>query len=293
MFKVEDDDQGMPLHDVWFYGISAKRYVLYDRTDSGEVVIRKYSSHGLGENLLGLDQEQFWRDILAIHYQPYQRQQIMDKYGYRYAVYDFKVSSYPLLQRFKIINDKKPISRQIKPFNFITIGMGYRKYPATGEPIIPILPHVNPHDPQFHDIPYRRFIDYKTGEQYPHNNSMDTRYYWKPLSEVISDYMEHPESKSEGDIGLLKRRYITINEADIRYIGKESNQLEQSEIIGVEAENYTTYEDPRSLNNKILALKEEDAHKLGISARTLYYWKNKVRENKSINIKNKIVSYIN
>jgi DNA polymerase elongation subunit (family B) len=47
MFKVEDDDEGRPLDDVWFYGISAKRYVLYDR-DTNSVIVRKYSSHGLG-----------------------------------------------------------------------------------------------------------------------------------------------------------------------------------------------------------------------------------------------------
>jgi hypothetical protein len=49
MFKVEDDDQGKPLEDLWFYGISAKRYVLYDRDPTtGAITIRKHSSHGLG-----------------------------------------------------------------------------------------------------------------------------------------------------------------------------------------------------------------------------------------------------
>jgi hypothetical protein len=183
----------------------------------------------------------------------------MDKYAHRYAVYDFKVSSYPLLQRFKLINHKKPISRQIKPFNFITIGMGYRKNTATSEPIIPIMSHVNPKDRQFREIPYRPFIDYKTGEQYPHDNNMDTRCYWKPLSELINEYMNHPEAKSEGSMGLLQRRHVHVDEASIRYIGKESNQLEESETVGVEATNYTVYEDPSTLYNKILALKEEDA----------------------------------
>jgi hypothetical protein len=30
---------------------------------------------------------------------------------------------------------------------------------------------------------------------------MDTRHYWKPLSELINDYVNHPEAKSMGDIG--------------------------------------------------------------------------------------------
>jgi hypothetical protein len=64
----------------------------------------------------------------------------------KYAIYDFKVSSYPLLKRFKIINDKKLLHGQIKPFNFITIDMGYRKNPQTKEQIIPVMPQVNPKD---------------------------------------------------------------------------------------------------------------------------------------------------
>jgi hypothetical protein len=285
MFKTEDDDHGKPLHDVWFYGISAKRYALYDM--DGQIAIRKYSAHGLGENLLGLDQEQFWHDILTMHYHPDQRQWILGKYAYKYAVYDFKASSYALWQRFKVINAGRPIRRQIKPFNFITIGMGYRQNPATKEPIIPMMPHINPKERRFKEIPYRQFIDYKTGEQYP-EGTMDTRYYWKPLSEVIHDYMEHPESKSEGDAGLLLRWHVKIDDASIHYIGKESNQLEESETIGVEAANNTIYEDPSFIYNKILALKEEDALKLGISARTLYYWKAKIREGKNINNRLKI-----
>ena len=52
MFKVEEDEAGQPLRNVTFYGISAKRYALYDINNKGEILIRKFSSHGLGENLL-------------------------------------------------------------------------------------------------------------------------------------------------------------------------------------------------------------------------------------------------
>lgn len=286
MFKVEEDDQGKPLVNVWFYGISAKRYGLYDNDD--RTTIRKYSAHGLGENLLGLDQEEFWQDILVLQYHPDLLQQILDKYAYRHAVYSFRVSSYGIWQRFKTLNCNKSMSRQVKPFNFITIGMGYRKNPQTNEPIIPMMPYVNPNDRRFKEIPYRPFVDYKTGAQYPRDDSMDTRYYWKPLSDMLLSYITHPESKSEGDTGVLRRRHMQIDEASIHYIGKESNQLEESETIGVEAANYTTYEDPSLLYNKILAMKEEDALKLGISARTLYYWKAKIREGKKVKLYGKV-----
>ena len=47
MFKIEEDDNHKPLDNVMFYGISAKRYCLYDK-DNGNITIRKYSTHGLG-----------------------------------------------------------------------------------------------------------------------------------------------------------------------------------------------------------------------------------------------------
>lgn len=54
MFKIEDDGKDIPLHDVWFYGMSAKRYVLYDY-DGKEITIRKHSAHGLG-HLIDVDE---------------------------------------------------------------------------------------------------------------------------------------------------------------------------------------------------------------------------------------------
>ena len=45
MFKVENGENGKPLDDVWFYGISAKQYCLYQVKDN-KIDILKHSSHG-------------------------------------------------------------------------------------------------------------------------------------------------------------------------------------------------------------------------------------------------------
>jgi|GEM_PF-5632943 len=45
MFKIEKDDNDTPLENVMFYGISAKRYCLFDMKE-GKINIRKYSTHG-------------------------------------------------------------------------------------------------------------------------------------------------------------------------------------------------------------------------------------------------------
>ena len=57
MFKVEDSKDGSLLHDKWFYGVSAKRYVIYDYDEkTKQFTIYKQSLHGLG-HLQGIDQE--------------------------------------------------------------------------------------------------------------------------------------------------------------------------------------------------------------------------------------------
>ena len=69
MFKIEEDDDHIPLDNVMFYGISAKRYCLYDSKDNG-IKIRKYSTHGLG-HLKDIDGEQIWKSILTNNFNGY------------------------------------------------------------------------------------------------------------------------------------------------------------------------------------------------------------------------------
>lgn len=113
VFKVEDyqgaDGKKHELGNVWFYGISSKRYVLYDRDQSkGEIRIRKYFSHGLG-HLQDIDEEQWWKDILTIHYQPQMKQDVLAKYGdgSKFAVSRLTVSTYSILSRFNDYNNGK------------------------------------------------------------------------------------------------------------------------------------------------------------------------------------------
>jgi hypothetical protein len=76
----------------------------------------------------------------------------------------------------------------------------------------------------------------------------------KTYGDVLNEYEFHPESKcnaSDGNpctkptIGLLQRRHVRIEQ--IRYIGKESNSLEDVEFGLVHSVNsaYTEYPDPR------------------------------------------------
>jgi len=133
------------------------------------------------------------------------------------------------------LNENKPLSKQIKPFNFILVGYGTIK--GNKRIIKPLAPFSQ--NPQ--EAVNNRFIDYYSGEIYKGMK------YWKPLSDVIEDYINHPEAKFEGDVGVLSRRHIKPTTEE--YIGKEANKLE-SQYYGDEDVN--VYKDVKKIKNKLL-----------------------------------------
>jgi hypothetical protein len=134
-----------------------------------------------------------------------------------------------------------------------------------------------------------QWIDQYTGERYRittdgHHGSRKTARV-KTYSELLREYEFHPESKcadADGNasekqtIGLLQRRHIEIDR--VRFIGKESNSLEEVEagLVHSAESVYTEYCDPNrdEWQTKILpALKKLPLSPLmketGLSRRTL------------------------
>lgn len=108
----------------------------------------------------------------------------------------------------------------------------------------------------------------------------------KTYGEVLSEYEIHPESKyadasgkpcGKQTVGPLQRRHIQIDQ--IKYIGKESNSLEEVESGLIHsAENvYTEYPDPRrdEWHTKILPVLMKIPVPIleasGLSRRTIMY----------------------
>lgn len=228
--KENYDDKG-ELVDLWFYGISAKRYVLYSlvRGKSDPV---KWSLHGLGhlETEDGWEKE-FWKNILRHAHGQIYTDELLSKYSNQYAVSKFRVSTAHVLNRIRALNKDKSYSNQVKPFNFLHVGQ-----PATtnqkGESIHPITFYG---DPKI--APYQPFVDYRTGKMYTEYSEM----HWQTIHSSIENYMNHPESKfmNGQDTGKLYRRHVKTHK--IRYIGKESNELEHTEMFGVDDDTYTRY----------------------------------------------------
>ena len=138
-------------------------------------------------------------------------------------------------------------------------------------------------------VPFSPFTDYKTGKEYKDN----TKYYWKPFSEFLFGYMDHNDNKYDGDIGELRRKQINIGE--IEHIGKESNNLEESKVIGVSDNDYVIYDNKteQTIAYVIEKMTTKDARHIGLSKRHLFRLKKKVGEGKRIVLKRKTLVRLN
>lgn len=114
------------------YAISAKRYVVYEQDQAGEVSIIKRSEHGLGSYLDPLSPneerrdsngnrvwiDEAWRWILATIDNP---DTPLPDWAGQPALSRVTVSSPPLWRPFARWNSHRPWADQIKPFNFLLV----------------------------------------------------------------------------------------------------------------------------------------------------------------------------
>ncbi len=134
LLKIEDNN-------IWFYGLSAKRYVLYKISKKGNFIIKdeeheeNYSLHGLGHLLNPFNAKEkhwhkkIWLDILKVEYKQMTIDELLNKYRSFYAISQFTVSTPNLMNRFGVLNMGKPYMDIIKPFNFFA----YVKYPISDD----------------------------------------------------------------------------------------------------------------------------------------------------------------
>jgi hypothetical protein len=222
MFKIETDNDNKPLDNVIFYGISAKRYCLYDY-ENGEYKIRKYSTHGLG-HLKDIDGEQIWKSILTND---------LNGYSDRIAISQITITKPSIFNWFRKMNADKPLSKQIKPFNFMLIGSEVNN-------VIPCLPFSK----NISGVQYREFVDYRTG-MVSNELSWPSTAYWHSLESVLTSYVRHDDYKFDYIDNKAVRKHIFADR--IRYIGKESNNLDESLVFGIDDNSYLEYANPEAV----------------------------------------------
>ena len=110
------------------------------------------------------------------------------------------------------------------------------------------------------------------------------------LPRLGSRLMDHPETKFSCDkeaSGPLPRRHVVLNYKSVRYIGKETNDLEESEIVAVTDDNYTEYIDQRKIqwSDVIDSITPDLAAIACISRRNLSYMKRAVKQGLPLRMK--------
>jgi hypothetical protein len=222
----------------------------------------RWSEHGLGHLLNPSDPDDEDREWIARVWMNIVRKALRlptrkARFEHLPAIGRVTISSPSVMRPFARFNKGKRYVDQIKPFNFLLSSH------------VNQLGHPPGADPEhFHLIaPYesnpKRWLAMPWTEQYSgrtygittegdHGNRHAARV--KTYGEVLHDYEFHAESKCAGadgkpsgkqTIGLLQRRHVRIKE--IKYIGKESNSLEDVEagLIHSAQNVYTEYPDRR------------------------------------------------
>jgi hypothetical protein len=274
ILKIEKDNRDPVTgkqRQIYCYAISAKRYALFVLDKKRHPVLLekdvnneddRWSEHGLGHLMNPTDPDsddrkwikQVWLNIVRKADKLPVQEPAWSKLP---AVGRVSVSSPAVMRAFRDLNRDKPYRDQMKPFNFV---VACQVAPG-GHPL-------NADPNRFHLIaPYetdsKKWLSKKWSDQYTgrehrittegHDDSPKTARV-RTYGGVLREYEFHPESKcadADGNtcdrqtVGLLRRRHTRIGL--IKYIGKESNSLEDVES-GMEqsADNvYTEYPDPR------------------------------------------------
>jgi hypothetical protein len=226
-------------------------------------------------HLLNINGEDVWKTILTGDFSEF-----MDKI----AISQITTSKPSILNRFKKMNSNKLYKKQVKPFNFMLIG-------SEKNGIIPCLSY----DKDITGIQYKLFIDYKS-DTTSDNLPLPSSEYWYTLEDVLTQYVRHNDNKFDYDNkGIAHRKHINVSK--IRYIGKESNNLDDN-LAGLNRPDYSEYtKDYEIVKSKEFldwtsGLKPKNVWNDGISKMALWRIKNKIKQGKILNPKTKIVKIL-
>ena len=92
--------------------------------------------------------------------------------------------------------------------------------------------------------------------------------YWYTLDVILTKYVRHSDNKFDYDHeGITQRKHIIADQ--IRYIGMESNNIDEASVFGIDDDSYLEYENIEDFKQWILSLKPKNVRDKGISEREL------------------------
>jgi hypothetical protein len=273
ILKIEKDNfypKADKQRQLYCLAISAKRYALFVKDAKGlPVLLRKgvnndedrWSEHGLGHLLNPTDPESEDRDWIAqvwqrIIFKAVSLRTANLEFAGRPAVGRITVSSPAVMRPLEDLNCGKKYADQIKPFNFLlSCHVAQFGHPVGADPARFHL--VGPYETDARKWLETNWIDQYSGKRYritttdlPGRHTARVKTY----CDIATEYEFHSESKcadadgkicTKQTVGLLQRRHIRIDQ--IKYIGKESNSLEEVDEALIHSADsvYTEYPDPR------------------------------------------------
>ena len=266
-FKLKNAKRTSELESLYCLTVSSKRYALFNLDASNRPMIRKASAHGLGHlrppygekdapkfiptpcislNDIGVERWQYdlWYQIIsaALNGNPDQVDLTYHPALHLPAVSRYSAPSPHLLCWFKIYNQGKPYSKQVKPFNFLLMFQASKinrssllddheeniKLKHLPKAIAPFCKDAS--------IASNNCFDRNTGKPIPKEQL-------KTYEECLAQYHLHPEDKFHFadylDRGIVQRRHIEV--IAIEYIGKEANRWEEQLYLGENPEAQIEY----------------------------------------------------
>ena len=125
--------------------------------------------------------------------------------------------------------------------------------------------------------PHEPFIDAHTGKIYQGIE------YWQTLGDILNKYINHPEHKLDGDIGLMQKKHLHIT--NIARCGKETRNLD-TQILNLDLPESQI--DDKTLKNIILNMNPKERRQKGISRQTLQQLKRRATNTEPLLLTEKI-----
>jgi hypothetical protein len=253
-FPPDGDCDLKDLSPPYCLAISAKRYVQFNRDESGDTVVRKASGHGLGHLIPPYDepaeqrreriarigvplwQEEFWRAIIRAADSEDPDQVILESRYDVPAASQYAATKPRQLDWFKAYNRGKPYADQIKPFNFLlSFYPKSRLQMALDDPAALAGPRWRKREPH-PASPY--FKDIKQAANHAFDRVQPVQpvpaRWLKTVARSLARYHLHPEEKFIGgdfdQRGVLKRRHV--HALAFQPIGKEADEIDEREALG-------------------------------------------------------------
>ena len=236
--------------DVSFFGLSSKRYALYERDRRGRIHVLKGSDHGLGMYQVATDREQFtrraWERLIGV---ALDGDDDFSEFGYLPATAQFALTTPALLPRVSKVEG-------IRPFNFLTIRYLDPAAIPEGAETFELLPFHSPKEPGW------LALAEEDGA--------------KTWAQIVEGFATHRDRKySVGSDGRIVRRSVLVKRSALVGLGKEGTKLAARLKLGK-----TASADPSLFidwKRRLLAMGRAEARRLGLPWSSVMRWKRRLR----------------